>query len=62
MELVCKKIRNPDKTSNRKSKPGWVIRKGTQVKKNQQKQVKMIKQAKDIGTWRDKKEKATQEK
>ena len=34
----------------------------TQIKKNLRKQAKMIRQRKNVGTYKDKKEKATQEK
>ena len=60
-KLVCEKIGIPSKSTKKKSKPGWEIRLETQIK-NLRKQTKMIKQRKTAGTWRDKKEKATQEK
>ena len=60
-KLVCEKIGIPSKNTKEKSKPGWEIRLETQIK-NLRKQAQMIKQRKDAGTWRDKKEKATQEK
>ena len=49
------------KAQRKKSKPGWEIQLETQIK-NLWKWAKMIKQKKDTGTCRDKKEKATQEK
>ena len=45
----------------KKSKPGWEIRLEMQIK-NQRKHAKMIKQKKDAGICRNKKERATQEK
>ena len=51
----------PSKSTKRKSKPGWEIRLETH-RKNQQKQAQMIKQKKDAGICRKKKEKAKQEK
>ena len=47
------------KKHGRKSKPGWEIRVETQIKKLR-KQVKGIKQRKDTGICRNKREKATQ--
>ena len=58
-KLVCEKIAIPSKSKEKKSKSGWEIRLETQIK-NLRKQAKMIKQRKDVGTCRDKKENATQ--
>ena len=52
---------DPLKKHEEKSKPEWEIRLETQINKNLRKQTKMIKQKKDVGTCREKKEKATQE-
>ena len=60
-KLVCEKIGILSKSTKKKSKPGWEIRLETQIK-NLRKQAKMIKQKKDGGICRNKKEKATQEK
>ena len=60
-KLACEKIGIPSKSTKEKSKPGWEIWLETQIK-NLRKQAKMIKQRKNAGTCRDKKEKATQEK
>ena len=60
-KLVCKKIGIASKNTKNKSKPRWEIRLEPEIK-NLRKQVKMIKQRKDAGTWRHKKEKARQEK
>ena len=60
-KLVCEKIGIPSKSTKEKSKPGWELRQETQIK-NLRKQAKMIKQRKDDGIIRNRKEKATQEK
>ena len=57
-----RKLGSPQKARRKKSKPGWEIRLETQVKKTQRKQAKMIKQKKDAGICRNKKEKAIEEK
>ena len=51
----------PSKSTKEKSKPGWEIRLETQLE-NLRKQAKMIKQTKDAGICRKKKEKAMQKK
>ena len=60
-KLVCEKIGIPSQSIKKKSKPGWEIRLEMQMK-NLWKQAKKIKQWKDAGICRDRKEKATQEK
>ena len=60
-KFVSEKIGIPSKSTKEKSKPGWEIRLETQIK-NLRKQTKMIKQRKDEGIYRNKKEKAIQEK
>ena len=56
-----RKLGSPRKARRKISKLGWEIQLETQIK-NLQKQAKMIKQKKDSGICRNKKEKATQEK
>ena len=58
---VCEKIGIPSKITKEKSKPGWEFRLETQIK-NLQKQLKTIKQKKNAGIIRNRKEKTTQEK
>ena len=60
-KLVSEKIAIPSKSTKEESKPGWEFRLETQIK-NQRKQTKMMKERKDTGICRNKKEKATQEK
>ena len=60
-KLVCKKIGIPSKSTKEKSKPGWEFRLETRIN-NLRKQAKMIKQKKDAGIIRNRKEKTTQEK
>ena len=60
-KLVSKKIEVPLKSKKKKSKLGGEIRLEIQIK-NLRKLAKMIKQWKDAGIHRNKKEKATQEK
>ena len=54
-----RKLVSPQKAQRKNAKPGREIRLEKQVK-NLRKQAKMIRQKKDAGTCRDKKEKATQ--
>ena len=60
-KVVCEKIGILLKSTKKKSKPGWEIRLEMQIK-NLRKQAKMIKQRKDAGIRKNKKEKARQEK
>ena len=60
-KLVCEQVGISSKSTKNKSKPEWEIRLETQIK-NLRKQAKMMKQTKDAGICRKKKETATQEK
>ena len=60
-KLVCEKIGIPSKITKEKSKPGGEFRLETQIK-NLRKQLKMIKQKKNVRIIRDRKEKTTPEK
>ena len=59
-KLVGEKIGIPSKSMKKLSKPGLEFRLKTRFK-NQGKQAKMIKQRKDAGICRNRKEKATRE-
>ena len=60
-KLVCEKIGIPSKITKEKSKPGWEFRLETQIK-NLRKQLKVVKQKKNAGINKNRKEKTTQEK
>ena len=60
-KLVCEKIGIPSKIIKEKSKPVWEFQLETQIK-NLRKQLKVIKQKKNAGINRNRKEKTTQEK
>ena len=58
----CEKVGVPSKSTKKQSKPGWGVRLAMQIKKSTICKIrpKMIKQTKDAGICRNKKEKATQ--
>ena len=60
-KLVCEKIGIPIKITKEKSKPGWEFRRDTQIE-NLRKQLKVIKQKKNAGINRNRKEKTILEK
>ena len=56
-KLICEKIGIPSRVTKEKSKSGWEFRLETQIKKTLRKQLKLVKQKKNVGIDWNRKEK-----